>query len=69
MEPLSLVFDRKLACVCGIGMCVSLKHGLVVVSAQSLDRCDVHVHSLYDGSFVRAIGSKGSGKGQARAPR
>jgi iron(III) transport system ATP-binding protein len=49
-------------------MCVSLKHGLVVVSdtppgAPSIGG-QLHVHSLADGSLVRSIGSKGSGKAQ-----
>ena len=48
-------------------MCVSLKHGLVIVSAKpdhSSGGAELHMHSLADGSLVRSIGSKGSGKGQ-----
>jgi hypothetical protein len=69
MEPLQLVFDRMSACDGGTGMCVSLKHGVVILSAKHDmfdDGSQLHVRSLYDGSFVRAIGSKGSGKGQFR---
>ncbi len=84
-----LVFARKAACAKGFGMCVALKHGLVIVSARvtvsdeddSEDERDdgeddsedgdedgsiqeLHMHSLADGSLVRRVGSKGSGKGQ-----
>jgi hypothetical protein len=41
-------------------MCVALKRGLVIVSG--VDR--LHMHSMTDGSLVRRIGSRGSGKGQ-----
>jgi tripartite motif-containing protein 71 len=43
-------------------MCVSLKHGLVIVVDDST--MQLHMHSLADGSLVRRVGSKGSGKGQ-----
>ncbi len=43
-------------------MCVALKHGLVIVVDDST--MQLHMHSLADGSLVRSIGSKGSGKGQ-----
>ncbi len=49
-------------CAHGLGMCVSLKHGLVIVTDDGT--MQLHVHSLDDGSLVRTIGSKGSGKGQ-----
>ncbi len=48
-------------------MCVVVKHGLVIVSAKpdrSSGGFELHMHSLTDGSLVRSIGSKGSGKGQ-----
>jgi hypothetical protein len=46
-------------------MCVALKHGLVIVSEyNSSGGSQLHMHSLADGSLVRRIGSKGSGKGQ-----
>jgi hypothetical protein len=50
-------------------MCVSLKHGVVTLSAKNDifdDDSQLHVRSLYDGSFVRATVSRGSGKGQFR---
>jgi hypothetical protein len=56
------VFDRKAACVKGYGMCVALKHGLVIVS--DYDTKQLHMHSLADGSLVRSVGSKGSGNGE-----
>jgi hypothetical protein len=56
------VFARKAACAIGAGMCVALKHGLVIVVDDST--MQLHMHSLADGSLVRSIGSKGSGKGQ-----
>jgi hypothetical protein len=43
-------------------MCVALKHGLVIVVDDSTKQ--LHMHSLADGSLVRRVGSKGSGKGQ-----
>ncbi len=46
----------------GRGMCVSLKHGLVIVSVHST--MQLHVYSLVDGAFVRSIGGPGTGKGQ-----
>jgi hypothetical protein len=52
-------------CAVGYGMCVSLKHGLIVISecvASGGFRLDMH--SLLDGSLVRSIGSKGNGTGQ-----
>ncbi len=61
------VFARKAACARGFGVCVALKHGLVIVSAKpdpSSGGSELHMHSLVDGSLVRRIGSKGSGKGQ-----
>jgi hypothetical protein len=59
------VFTRKAACARGVGMCVALKHGLVIVSDSSTwDTRALHMHSLADGSLVRRIGSAGSGEGQ-----
>ncbi len=47
-------------CAQGYGMCVSLKHGLVIVSQQKAGGgSQLHMHSLADGSFVREIGTKG----------
>ncbi len=43
-------------------MCVSLKHGLIIVSNYKTKQ--LHMHSLADGALARSIGSKGSGKGQ-----
>lgn len=61
------VFARKAACTYGTGMCVSLKHGLVIVSEfQEVGGFQLHMYSLADGSLVRSIGSKGRGKGQFR---
>jgi hypothetical protein len=52
-------------CAVGYGMCVSLKHGLIIVSQfEASGGFRLHMHSLLDGSLVRSIGSKGSGKGQ-----
>ncbi len=59
------VFDRKAGCARGYGMCVARNHGLVIFSEnQDRDGFQLLVHSLADGSLVRSIGSKGSGKGQ-----
>jgi hypothetical protein len=44
-------------------MCVSLKHGLIIVSDVS-GGYQLHMHSLLDGSLLRSIGSKGRGEGQ-----
>jgi hypothetical protein len=65
----SPVFARKAACGRGIGMCVVLKHRLVIVTMKRVvwdenPGSELHMHSLADGSLVRSIGSKGSGKGQ-----
>ena len=51
-------------CHQGIGMCVSLKHRLVILSCAY--DAQLQVRSLDDGSLVRRIGSKsnGSGRGQ-----
>jgi hypothetical protein len=46
-------------------MCVSLKHGLVVESAfLGLCGSQLHLHSLFDGSFIGSFGSDGRGQGQ-----
>jgi hypothetical protein len=59
------VFARKVACAGGYGVCAALKHGLIIVSEFKGDGGSLmHMHSLADGSLVRSIGSKGSGKGQ-----
>jgi DNA-binding beta-propeller fold protein YncE len=60
------VFARKAACASGYGMCVALKHGLVIVSENKGDGSggfQLHI-SPADGSLVGSIGRKGSGKGQ-----
>ncbi len=50
------------SCPKGYGMCVSLKHGLVVVSVYYEK---LHVYSLDDGSLVRVIGGQNAqGKGK-----
>jgi hypothetical protein len=59
----SLAHGRSVSCAQGYGMCVALKHGLVIVSGGC--RCQqLYMHSLPDGSLVRRVGSTGSGKGQ-----
>jgi DNA-binding beta-propeller fold protein YncE len=59
------VHSHSAACVHGYGMCVSLKHGLIIVSQfGKYDPFQLHMHSLLDGSLVRSIGSNGAGKGQ-----
>jgi tripartite motif-containing protein 71 len=61
------VFARKAACVSGYGMCVAVKHGLVIVSDHNTygtPGSQLHMYSLADGSLVRRVGSNGSGKGQ-----
>jgi hypothetical protein len=50
-------------CAVGDGMCVSLKHGLIVI-LECVASFRLHIHSLLDGSLVRSIGSEGRGKGQ-----
>jgi DNA-binding beta-propeller fold protein YncE len=57
------MFARKAACARGLGMCVAVKHGLVIVSDSSTWGA-LHMHSLADGSLVRRVGSKGSGREQ-----
>jgi hypothetical protein len=52
--------SHSAACASGCGMCVSLKHGLIIVS----DDFQLHMHSLLDGSLVRSIGSERTDKGQ-----
>ena len=43
-------------------MCVTRKHGLIIVSDFFTKR--LRMYSLTDGSLVRSVGSDGSGKGQ-----
>ncbi len=52
----SLRHVRTARCALGSGMCVSLKHGLVIVSGSDYL---LHAYSLEDGSLVRTIGSQG----------
>ncbi len=56
------IHSHSAACAIGDGMCVSLKHALIVISGGFR----LHLYSLLDGSFVRIIGSKGRGNGQFR---
>jgi DNA-binding beta-propeller fold protein YncE len=59
------VHSHSAACAKGYGMCVSLKHGLIVISEYEMDGgFRLHLHSLLDGSLVRSIGRNGRGKGQ-----
>ncbi len=47
------------------GLCVLLKHGLVIASRSSLVACVLHVFSLTDGSLLRTLDNgTGSDKGQ-----
>ena len=46
----------------GYGICVAVKHGLIIVSDDR--KKQLHMHSLADGSLVRSVGSEGNGKGQ-----
>jgi hypothetical protein len=57
----SLQHVRTVPCVFSLGMCVSLKHRLVIVARYD---GTLWMYSLDDGSVVCSIGSKGSGKGQ-----
>jgi hypothetical protein len=58
----TLLTRRSIACPKSYGMCVAVPHGLVVVSDFNTHK--LHVYSLIDGSLIRSIGSRGSGKGQ-----
>jgi hypothetical protein len=46
----------------GYGICVALKHGLIIVSDCKTKQ--LHMHLLADGSLVRSVGSEGCGKEQ-----
>lgn len=59
-----LIHKHTVNCAKGVGMCVSLKHGLVIVSDSGSKQ--LHMYSLEKGLLVRSIGSAGSGKGQFR---
>ncbi len=54
--------QRSYSCCGGYGICVALKHGLIIVSDNETKQ--LHMHSLTDGSLVRTIGGRGRGKGQ-----
>ncbi len=57
------VVSRAHSTICSRSwLCVSLKHGLVIVFDDVTNQ--LHVYLLDDGSLVRTIGSKGRGKGQ-----
>ena len=58
----SLCPVRTTTCVPGVGLCVSLKHGLVIVSDD--DTQQLRMYSLENGSLVRSVGGEGRGKGQ-----
>jgi hypothetical protein len=60
-NTLSLQYVCTVPCNAGWGMCVSSKHGLIIVSGFD-NR--LYVYSLADGSPIRSIGGKGEGKGQ-----
>jgi hypothetical protein len=61
------IHSHSAECAIGDGMCVSLKHGLIVISERDgFGAFRLHLHSLLDGSLVRSIGSEGRGKGQFR---
>jgi hypothetical protein len=46
----------------GYGICVALKHGVIIVANNETKQ--LHMHSLADGSLLRSIGVRGRGKGQ-----
>ena len=52
---------RTTRCADGFGMCVSLKHGLVIVAGFD---DQLYLYSLEDGSLVRCVGRRGRGEGQ-----
>ncbi len=55
------------SCVFGYAMCVSLKHGLVIMSEYHFSGgSQLHLYSLVDGSLVRVIGTKGHGNGRGQ---
>jgi hypothetical protein len=59
------IHSHSAECAIGYGMCVSLKHGLIVgTECAAFGGFRLYMHSLLDGSFVRSIGSVGNGKGQ-----
>jgi DNA-binding beta-propeller fold protein YncE len=53
---------RNIPCPDSFSVCVVTKHGLFIVSDFNTNK--LHVYSLIDGSLIRSIGSRGSGKGQ-----
>ena len=57
-----LTFNRKASCVSGYGMAVDTVRGLVVVSGDADKK--LYMYSLRDGSYIRCIGERGSGKCQ-----
>jgi hypothetical protein len=54
--------QRSYSCCGGYGICVAVKHGLIIVSAEQTKQ--LRMYSLSDGSLVRTIGGRGRGKGQ-----
>ena len=60
-RSLSLSHVREIPCSYGYGVCVAMKHGLIIVSSQPGLLC---MYSLDDGSLVRSVGGAGSGAGK-----
>jgi hypothetical protein len=58
---ISMPVVDTVSCANGVGMCAATKHGFLILSDED---SKLHMHSLADGSLVRSIGGKGSGKGQ-----
>jgi DNA-binding beta-propeller fold protein YncE len=58
----TLSVQRSYSFSVGYGICVALKHGVIIVSDHGTKQ--LHMHSLADGSLLRTIGGRGRGKGQ-----
>ncbi len=60
----SVMFSRvmKAPCASGLGLCVALRLGLIIVSDWQTHQLLIYL--LGDGSLVRRIGCRGMGKGQ-----
>jgi tripartite motif-containing protein 71 len=57
-----LSIRRSIACLKSYGICVVVPHRLFVVSDHEAKQ--LHMFSLINGTWIRMVGSKGSGKGQ-----
>jgi hypothetical protein len=57
-----MLTQETYSCVYGMGMCVSQRHDIVIVTDWQAST--LHVHSLTDGSLLRIMGSAGRDKGQ-----